>query len=423
MTSVLDAVALPPGWRLLPFGRLVERSREAGRPDLPPLSVFLDEGVVPRATREDNFNRLGSDMAKYLVVRPGDVVFNKLRTWQGGLGVSRYEGLVSPAYFVCRLSILMEPRFLHYLLRSTPYLAELTRVSKFMPPSQFDILWDDLRVMPIWTPPLEIQRAIADHLDTETARIDALISKKHRHIELLDERVDSIVFDGIRGRLTSPESPVVSSEIDWLDNIPQHFETPWLGARHTTKLGKMLNANADTGPDQYPYIKNTNVKWDHFCLEDLPTMTFDADDRRRCELRPGDVVVCEGGEVGRSAVWSYDDEIYFQKALHRVRPVTENVPRFLMYCLWSAAKLNVFAIEGNQSTIVHLTGEKLREHRFPWPPLDEQDRIASLIDDERRRIDEAVKRLEEQVLLLSERRLALISSVVTGEMPVPGIGM
>ena len=362
-------------------------------------------------------------MAKYLVVRPGDVVFNKLRTWQGGLGVSRYEGLVSPAYFVCPPSRLVEPRFLHYLLRSAPYLAELTRVSKFMPPSQFDILWDDLRVMPILTPPIKTQRRIADFLDAEVARIDALISKKHILMRLLGERVDSIVFDGIRGRLTSSGFSVVPSGIDWLGNVPLHFKTPWLGAYHTTQLGKMLNVNAASGPEQYPYIKNTNVKWDHFDLEDLPTMTFDADDRRRCELRPGDVMVCEGGEVGRSAVWSHHDEIFFQKALHRVRPVTKNVPRFLMYCLWSAAKLNVFAVEGNQSTIVHLTGEKLREHRFPWPPLDEQNRIVSLIDAERVRIDQAVKRLEGQVMLLAERRQALIASVVTGEMPVPGIGM
>ena len=360
-------------------------------------------------------------MAKYLVVRPGDIVFNKLRTWQGGLGVSRYEGLVSPAYFVCRPSTLVEPRFLHYLLRSAPYSAELTRISKFMPPSQFDILWDDLRVMPILAPRIEIQRKIADYVDAEAARIDALISKKHSLIKLLEERVDSIVFDGIRGRLTSSESPVMPSGIDWLGNIPQHFETPWLGARHTTQLGKMLNANAASGPEQYPYIKNTNVKWDHFDLEDLPTMTFDADDRRRCELRPGDVVVCEGGEVGRSAVWSHHGEIFFQKALHRVRPVTKNVPRFLMYCLWSAAKLNVFAVEGNQSTIVHLTGEKLREHRFPWPPLDEQDRIVALIDAERMQVGQAEKLLEMQVLLLSERHRALITSVVTGEMPVPEV--
>ncbi len=313
----------------------------------------------------------------------------------------------------------VDVRFFRYQLSSmTAQLQSFGQGSTFS-----ELSADALASSPITVPSPSAQRKIADYLDNETSHIDALISKKRRLIKLLEERVDSIVFDGIRGRLTSSESPVMPSGIDWLDNIPQHFETPWLGARHTTQLGKMLNENAASGPEQYPYIKNTNVKWDHFDLEDLPTMTFDADDRRRCELRPGDVVVCEGGEVGRSAVWSHHGEIFFQKALHRVRPVTKNVPRFLMYCLWSAAKFNVFAVEGNQATIVHLTGEKLREHRFPWPPLDEQDRIVALIDAERRRVDQTVRGLERQILLLSERRQALITSVVTGEMPVPGIGM
>ena len=188
MRSVLDSIVTPREWDLVPFGRLVERSRRAGRPDLPPLSVFLDQGVVPRSSRPDNYNRLGSNLAKYLVVRPGDVVFNKLRTWQGGLGVSRYTGIVSPAYFVCRPSPRVNSRYLHFLLRSSPYLAELTRVSKFMPPSQFDILWDDLRALPILMPKVEVQAAIADYLDIETGRIDALISKKRRMNRLLEER-------------------------------------------------------------------------------------------------------------------------------------------------------------------------------------------------------------------------------------------
>lgn len=150
-------------------------------------------------------------------------------------------------------------------------------------------------------------------------------------------------------------------------------------------------------------------------------MTFDVDDRQRCELRVGDVLVCEGGEAGRSAVWNRDDDIFFQKALHRVRPLRENVPRYLMYCLWAASKLGVFEVEGNQATIVHLTGEKLREHRFPWPPLEEQMQIVELIDAQRKRIDQVTVSLQKQVELLIERRQALISDVVTGQMPLPAL--
>ena len=282
----------------------------------------------------------------------------------------------------------------------------------------FHISADRVRSLRMQYVALTEQRAIADYLDIETGRIDALISKKRRMIELLEERVGSIIFDGVTDRLTSSGICTIPSGIDWLGSIPAHFGTPWLGAFHTAQLGKMLNAAAASGPEQYLYIKNTNVQWDCFNLEDLPSMSFDAEDRRRCQLRPGDLLVCEGGEVGRSAVWDQQSQIYFQKALHRVRPLTENVPRFLMYCLWAAANLNVFSVEGNQATIVHLTGEKLRSHRFPWPPLEEQKRIVSIIDSQRGRIDRAVTSMELQIERLAERRQALITAAVTGELAV-----
>ncbi len=269
-------------------------------------------------------------------------------------------------------------------------------------------------------PPLSEQRAIADYLDAETARIDALIAKKRQLVLLLEERIVSLVFQGVSGQLTSVDAPTRDSGLDWLSSVPTHFGVPTVGANFATQLGKMLNAEAAAGENQHRYVKNTNVKWDSFDLSDLPTMAFDAEDRARCELRAGDLLVCEGGEVGRAAIWPGADEpIYFQKALHRVRPLRDANTRFLMYCLWVAASLDVFSVEGNQATIVHLTGEKLREHRFPWPPTLEQQEIVRRIDDGRRRIGSLKERVTEQIDLLAEHRQALITSAVTGELLVP----
>lgn len=406
-------------WVQVPIWSLYRRVDRSGRLDLPLLSVYRDHGVVLRKGRDDNYNKPGADLSRYKIVSKGDLVINKMKTWQGSLGVSAFEGIVSPAYFVANRIGDVDDRFMHHLLRSRLLIAEYGARSKGIRPAQWDLPWDEFASIKVRLPSAATQRAIADYLDTETSRIDTLITKKRRMIELLAERVSSIIFDGITGRLTSSGAPTNPSGIEWLGATPDHFGTPWLGAFHTAQLGKMLNASAASGPEQYPYIKNTNVQWDSFDLEDLPSMTFDADDRRRCNLRPGDVLVCEGGEVGRSAVWDQHAQIYFQKALHRVRPLTENVPRFLMYCLWAAANLNVFTVEGNQATIVHLTGEKLRSHRFPWPPLEEQEQIVSLIDAARKRIDQAVTSMERQIELLADRRQALVTSAVTGELAVP----
>src|SRR5665213_2718284 len=116
--SLLDSIYLPDGWEIHRLSRITTRSKVANHEEFPFLSVFLDAGVVPRASREDNFNRLGEDVSKYLLVKPGDIVFNKLRTWQGGFGASKFEGVVSPAYFVCRPGPFAVPRFIDYLLHS-----------------------------------------------------------------------------------------------------------------------------------------------------------------------------------------------------------------------------------------------------------------------------------------------------------------
>lgn len=128
MNSIIDSLTQRHGWELTRFGHIVERRKDVGSADLEPLSVFLD-GVYRRADRLDaNHNRLGDDLGRYLKVRRGDLVFNKLRTWQGGFGHSPHDGIVSPAYFVCRPNTA-EPRYLDYLLHSAPYLQELTRLS------------------------------------------------------------------------------------------------------------------------------------------------------------------------------------------------------------------------------------------------------------------------------------------------------
>ena len=188
MTSALDEFQLPEGWREIPFRGVARKVSESGFPDLESLSVFLDAGVVPRSSRDDNHNELGESLDKYQRVLPNDLVFNKLRTWQGGFGISDFEGIVSPAYIITRPDLLsIEPRFLGYLLKSKPYLAELTRLSKWMPPTQFDISWESIRELKLRIPQLKVQSRIADFLDIQISFINKTIELKQMQINLLKE--------------------------------------------------------------------------------------------------------------------------------------------------------------------------------------------------------------------------------------------
>jgi type I restriction enzyme S subunit len=337
----------------------------------------------------------------------------------GAYGVSEFDGLISPAYWVLEPDASqVDGRFLHSLLRSSKYLAEIRRLSKDMPPNGFDLPWDLFKRVSINLPSLATQHAIADYLDRETAHIDALITKKQHMIDLLEERFEASVFAHVTYGL---DSTVATREVrqKWVGWIPEHWGMPTVSMNFDLQLGKMLNSESAEGPDQYPYLRNTNVQWDRIDFNDLASMHFSSKDRERCELRVGDVLVCEGGEVGRSAVWTGDlANCFFQKAIHRLRPRANANGRFLMYCLRAAAKQSVFSVEGNTSTIVHLTSEQLAVHRFPWPPFNEQAAIVEVLDAQAEHLKNAQSILRRQITTLIERRQALITAMVTGELEI-----
>ena len=132
-------------WATYRLRHLLRRTSETGFPDEELLSVYRDHGVVRKRDRQDNYNRPGEDLSSYQLVLPGDLVLNKMKTWQGSLGVSQHRGIVSPAYYVCRVAPSIHRRYLHHLLRSRLLVAEYASRSKGIRVNQWDLPWTDLR--------------------------------------------------------------------------------------------------------------------------------------------------------------------------------------------------------------------------------------------------------------------------------------
>ncbi|MFA5566734.1 MAG: restriction endonuclease subunit S [Acidimicrobiia bacterium] len=415
MTSVLSDLG-----DTLPFGRVVKRRRVTNQPDLEPLSVFLDVGVVPRASRDDNHNRLGSDLSKYLVVEPGDIVFNKLRTWQGGFGFSKYHGIVSPAYFVCQCASSFEPRYLHYLFRSTPYLAELTRISKFMPPSQFDISWEDLKQVPIQQKPLAEQRLVADYLDVETGRIDKLISTKQQLIELLEERQQVLITGTVLGETNYRGSATRNLNMNFSTRGGCAFDRGWWRGQppngwataRLKDLVKLTNGWAfdsgrfgDTG---VPLIRIRDLG-----KADTETK-YDGPVPQEVLVERGDLLVGMDGDFN-SAVWKGPPAALNQR-LCRLRAVGELDQRYLMYMI--DLPLRHINLLTYATTVKHLSSVDLLDQRVPLPPRHEQQAIVDFLDTETARISEIVQKMRRQIGLLREHRQALITAAVTGELEI-----
>ena len=149
-------------------------------------------------------------------------------------------------------------------------------------------------------------------------------------------------------------------------------------------------------------------------------MDFAPHEKERYTLRVGDLLVCEGGEVGRAAIWTSPiDVMGYQKALHRVRPrnADTDVPRFLFYALYDSAKRGRFQSR-EKATIAHLTAEAFRRYPFPFPPHSEQVAIVQHLDILMSRIDALQKHAKEHCSRLREYRSSLISAAVTGQIDV-----
>ena len=209
------------------------------------------------------------------------------------------------------------------------------------------------------------------------------------------------------------------SGVEWFGDVPEHWQTPPLSMRYECLLGKMLNESRITGKHLVRYIRNVDVQWDRINIRDLPEMDIAPSEIERFTVREGDIVTCEGGEVGRSAlVNSVPFTLGFQKAIHRLRPKKRSeFARFQFFVMVAAAQIGAFTAGGNPNTIPHLTGEKLRRHRFPSPPLEEQTAIAGFLDRETGRIDTLISKQRELIELLQEKRRALISRCVTRGLP------
>ncbi|MGH4012926.1 MAG: restriction endonuclease subunit S [Pseudonocardiaceae bacterium] len=197
-------------------------------------------------------------------------------------------------------------------------------------------------------------------------------------------------------------------------SVPRGWTVKSLDQLAETALGKMLDRGKSRGLAQVPYLRNVNVQWDSIDTSNLLTMELADNERERFGVRPGDLLVCEGGEVGRAAIWNGSEEyLAYQKALHRVRSRGGLDLKFLRYLLEHYRHDGTLARYSTGSTIAHLPQQKLQALPVPHPPLTEQKRIVEMLEDHLSRLDAALETLS----AVSARLRPLVSALLQQIVP------
>ncbi len=416
---------IPEHWEVMQSRRMFAVRSEPATPSDRMLTASQKYGVLFQSDFVEREGRrvveviMGTENLKH--VEPDDFIIS-MRSFQGGIEWCKLRGSTSFHYVMLKPVKHVHPAYFAHLLKSATYIQALRTTTDLIRDGQ-ELRYSNFVQVDLPLVPMDEQAAIARFLDHETAKIDALVEEQRRLIELLKEKRQAVISQAVMKGL-DPNVPMKDSGVEWLGEIPAHWDVAALNFRYEVMLGKMLDEKRVSGDHLAPYLRNVDVQWDRINTDDLPQMDFTGDDFRRYSLVPGDLLVCEGGDVGRAAIWQGEiSECFYQKALHRLRrrDITKDKARFMFYILRMATSLGVFEAGGGKSTIAHLTAEALRRYRFAFPPGAEQEKIAAFLDSKTSALAALVAEAESASRLLQERRSALISAAVTGKIDVRGL--
>lgn len=238
-TYFLENEEIPEHWSTRSLGSISTQKSVTNNTGKELLSVFLDRGVIKfDDDHSKRTNGTSKDLSKYQLVEVGDFVLNNQQAWRGSVGVSSYEGIVSPAYIVLSLSKELNSSYANYLLRSPLCISQYAVNSKGVGSIQRNLYWDKLKLCKIPLPPYQEQVAIVTYLNKKNIQIDKLIFEAKKEINLLNELKQAEIAHMVTCGL-NPNAPMKDSGIAWIGKIPAHWQI--------THLRKYLKLLSDKG--------------------------------------------------------------------------------------------------------------------------------------------------------------------------------
>ena len=331
----------------------------------------------------------------YKVVSKDDLVINIMLAWMGGLGVSNYDGIVSPAYCIYRLTGNSNPKYLHYLYKTPLYLAEVARHSTGVIPSRWRMYTDEFGQVLSLIPPRKEQDAIVSYLDEKMEKIDEAIAQQQKMIDLLNERKQIIINKAVTKGL-DPKAKLKPSGIDWIGDIPEHWEVRSFKTMMAIQRGHDLTVEKFK-PGNVPVYGSGGLMGFH---------------NSKTSEAPS-IVIGRSGSVGKvqyieENFWAHNTAIYLTDS-------KGNDVKYLYYLLKSVDLSSL----ATQTAVPTLDRKNVLSYKIPCClNKKEQCSISCYLDKIINKIDKMILHENKKISLLQERKQIIINDVVTGKVKV-----
>jgi type I restriction enzyme, S subunit len=405
---------IPNHWEILPLCAVSKMKSITNCRDKELLSVYLDLGVIRFSdVNEKRTNATSDDLSKYQEVSPGDFVLNNQQAWRGSVGVSKYDGIVSPAYIVLELRTGIDASFANYFFRHGAMVSQYLICSRGVGTIQRNLYWPQLKRVQVALPPLAEQQRITSFLDQKTAGIDEAIAKKQRLIELLKEQKDILINDAVTKGLNC-DVPKRESGVEWVGIVPSHWDI-----KRAKYLFREIDDRSQDGAEELLSVSHlTGVT----PRSEKNVNMFMAEDYSGSKL-------CKEGDLVFNIMWAWMGALGVSDRTGIVSPsygvYRQRLPGiFNAWYLEHLVRSHNYVAEYNRrSTGLNSSRLRLYSHMFfdmeiGFPPRGEQDEIEKQVTASTGRIDKTVLAIDAEIEKLKELREILISQAVTGKIKI-----
>lgn len=400
---------IPGHWGLMKSKYLWKESfsvSENGNEEL--LSVSQYDGVTPAKVDSRSESLKG-----YKIVSKNDLVINIMLAWLGGLGVSDYDGLVSPAYCIYKLSNDANPKYLHYLYKTPMYLAEFARHSSGVVPSRWRMYTDDFGQVISLLPPKKEQDAIVDYLDEKMAKIDAAIAQQQKMIDLLNERKQIIINRAVTKGL-NPNAKMKDSGVEWIGEVPEGWDIIPLKAIISFVNGYAFDSNDFKDEGDVRVIRISNIADGTIDYEGI---AFVRQNQSLCSYltKAGDLLIAMSGATTGKVGFDNLGGAYVNQ---RVGIIRSDFQKWVYYWLNTSYFKEYIYLSALGSAQPNISSKGIKNFRILFPLIEDYERVLENLELLCQKVDDAIGSCKNQISLLQERKQIIINEVVTGKVKV-----